>query len=116
MKILKPLAGGLFAAAITLVSGIGPPAHAQPAPSARTVAVHYGDLDLASPVGRTALGHRIDQAVRTACGTASSADLEGQNRAAACRRDLHTSLAGQREAAIAGARPTRAPTVLLARQ
>jgi UrcA family protein len=117
MKILKSVTAGLVAAGITALSGIGQPAHAQQAPApTRTVAVHYGDLDLASPAGRDALGHRISQAVRAACGTASPADLRGQNLAAACRRDLLTSLRDQREAGIAAARPANAPAVLLARR
>ena len=116
MKITKSLTAGLFAAGLTFASGIGQ-AQAQPAPSSiQTVAVHYGDLDLASQDGRAALSHRLRQAVNAACGNASSADLAGQNRAAACRRDLHASLANQRDAAFAAARPTGAPAVLLARR
>ena len=115
MKIVKSLAAGLLAAGLTFATGIGQ-AQAQPSAPVRTVAVHYGDLDLASQNGRSALSQRLRQAVDTACGTASPADLQGQNRAAACRRDLHASLAFQSEAAIAAARLSGSPAVLVARR
>lgn len=116
MTIIKSLTAGLLAAGLTFASGIGQ-AQAQQTPApVHTVAVHYGDLDLGSPDGRTALTHRLRQAVNAACGTASSADLAGQNRTAACRRDLHASLVEQRDAAFAAARPAGAPAVLLVRR
>ncbi len=103
MKTILTLAAALLSTAT--------PALAQPA--THSVAVHYGDLDLASADGRATLDSRLRQAVRTACGTASSADLRGLNRAAACRADLNRSLAERREAAYAAARPAR-PLVLVA--
>lgn len=116
MKMIKSLAAGLIAAGLTFASGIGQ-AQAQPGQGpVRTIAVHYGDLDLGSPGGRAALDHRLRQAVDTACGSASPVDLRGQNRAAACRRDLSASLAGQRERALAAATRNGAPAVLVARR
>jgi UrcA family protein len=98
LTMFAALLGGTLIAA----SGIGHVALAQP-PASRTVAVHYGDLDLRSAAGRSALDHRIRHAVRTACGEASPADLRGQNSIAACRYDLTASLAGQRDIALAAA-------------
>jgi UrcA family protein len=95
MKTITPLAAALLAAGLTTAAGA---AHAEPH---RTVAVHYGDLDLGSASGRRALDHRVRQAIRTACGAASSSDLAGQNSVADCRSELASSLAAQRNAAYA---------------
>ena len=111
MKTLINLAG-LLAGAVTAASGIGHAASAQP-PAVQTVAVHYGDLDLRSAAGRSALDYRIRHAVRTACGEASPADLRGQNLAAACRADLTTSLTRQRDLA---ATRRGSPATLVARR
>lgn len=117
MTLVKALSIGLAAAAITAVFGIGQVAQAQISPApARTVAIHYGDLDLASETGRSALGHRIRQAVGAACGEASSADLRGANAVLECRRDLTASLAGQRDAVLAAARSGGSPATLVARR
>lgn len=112
LTIFAALTGATFTAA----SGIGHAvARAQP-PAAQTVAVHYGDLDLGSPAGRAALNHRIRQAVRTACGEASSADLKGQNQVAACRAGLTASLADERDTALAAATRPGAAATLVARR
>jgi UrcA family protein len=102
MKTLTTLAA-LLGGALIAASGIGHVALAQP-PAARTVAVHYGDLDLRSAGGRSALDHRIRHAVRTACGNASPADLRGQNNVTACRKELTAGLARQRDIALAAGR------------
>jgi UrcA family protein len=109
--LLAALVGG----GLTTVSGIGHAAHAQP-PATRTVAIHYGDLDLGSSAGRSALNHRIRHAIRTACGDVSSADLEGQNMVATCREDLRTGLNRQRDAAYATTVRSGAPATLVARR
>ncbi len=114
MKKLTMLAA-LIGGGVTAASGIGHAAYAQP-PAAQTVAIHYGDLDLGSAAGRTALDHRIRHAIRTACGDVSSADLEGQNMVAACRDDLRASLTRQRDAAYAAAVRSGAPATLIARR
>ena len=115
MRMITSLAAGLLAFGVTAAAGIGHVAQAQPS-ATRTVAVHYGDLDLGSAAGRTALGHRIRQAVGTACGSASPADLEGRNLVADCRRDLMASLVTQRDLAIASARQSGSPATLVARR
>ena len=114
MKTLTTLAG-LLAGAVTAASGIGHVALAQP-PAVQTVAVHYGDLDLGSAGGRSTLNHRIRHAIRTACGEASSVDLEGQNLVAECREDLSASLARQRDVALAAAARRGSTTTLVARR
>lgn len=111
MKPITTLAA-LLAAGLTMASGIAHVAYAEPA--GRTVAVHYGDLDLRSDGGRAALDQRIGRAIQSACGAASPADLRGQNAAARCRADLRASLAPQRDAAFASA--GNSGTVLIARR
>ena len=106
------LLAALAGLAVTAVSGA---AHAEP-PASRTVAIHYGDLDLASAAGRATLDHRIRHGVRTACGDASPADLRGGNLVAACREDLTASLSRQRDAAYAAVVRRGAPATLVARR
>ncbi len=113
-KILLTL-GAIVAGTFTLTAGIGHAARAQ-ALAPRTVAIHYGDLDLGSAAGRASLDHRIRHAVRAACGEASPADLRGQNQAATCRDDLIAGLAEQREAALASAARRGSPAILVARR
>ena len=115
MKTITMTAAALLAVGITAASGIGHVAQAQ-INDVRTIAVHHGDLDLNSSAGRTALEARIRHAVRAACGSASPADLEGQNQVAECRRDLNASLQDERDAAFAAAGRNGAPTVLVARR
>jgi UrcA family protein len=105
MKTITTFAAALLAAGLTAASGVGYVAHAQE--GTRTVAIHYGDLDLGSAAGRKSLNHRIRHAVRAACGEASPADLKGRNETAACRADLNSSLAVQRDAAFAAAEQGR---------
>ncbi len=105
MKTFLTIAAALLASAT--------PAFAQPA--SHSVAVHYGDLDLASADGRATLDSRLRQAVRTACGDPSPADLRGLNRAAACRADLNRSLAQHRAAAYAAARQAEPPVLVASR-
>jgi UrcA family protein len=114
MKTLNLIAG-LLGTAFTAASGIGYPAYAQP-PAAQTVAIHYGDLDLGTTEGRTTLDHRIRHAVRTACGSASPADLKGQNLVADCRADLHASLVQKRDLVLASAARRGSPATLVARR
>ena len=115
MKTITSIAAALLAAGLTAASGIGHIAHAQQG-AVRTVAVPHGDLDLRAPAGRAQLENRIRHAVRTACGLASSADLQGQNQVAECRRDLTASLSAERDAAYAAAGRNSAPAVLAARR
>jgi len=81
-----------------------PPAAAQHAAPARSIAVGYADLDLGTERGRRMLDLRIAHAVAGACGEASSADLRGQNEVRACRVALRDQAAAQREVALASVR------------
>ncbi|MBA4760118.1 UrcA family protein [Sphingosinicella sp.] len=78
---LSALAGALWAL----------PAAAEPTTEATRV-VSYGDLDLATHEGRRALDRRIGIAVRSACGTASSADLVGKREVRRCREATHAAI------------------------
>lgn len=96
-------------AAVTAAALVLPHAAGAQAP-ARSVAIGYADLDLASEAGRRALDLRIMRAIRAACGEASSADLRGQNEMRACRVALQAQVAAQQEAAFASIwRGTTAP-------
>jgi UrcA family protein len=54
--------------------------------------VSYGDLDLATHEGRRTLDRRIGIAVRSACGTASSADLVGKREVRRCRDATYAAI------------------------
>ena len=95
MKTITTLAAALLA---TFTAA---PALAQDVPNVQSIAVSYADLDLGSEAGRTTFDHRLRQAVRALCGTASSADLRGQNRVDACRGELAARAAQQRDVALA---------------
>ncbi len=103
MKTIVTIAAALLASATPALSQ----------GSAHSVAVHYGDLNLASADGRATLDSRLRQAVRTACGDPSPADLRGRNQAIACRADLNRSLAERRVTVVAAAGNAR-PLVLVA--
>jgi UrcA family protein len=66
------------------------PAMAEPAPAATNVSivVHTADLDLSSQAGRNAPDHRLVAAAFDVCGTASDADLVGNNVVRACHADV----------------------------
>lgn len=95
MKTITTLAAALLA---TFTAA---PALAQDAPIARSVAVSYADLDLGSESGRATFDNRLRQAVREVCGSASSADLRGQNRVDQCRDQLTAQAVQQRDIALA---------------
>jgi UrcA family protein len=61
------------------------PAFSEPAPAQNVSIVHTSDLDLSSGAGRAALDRRLVTAAFEVCGTASDADLSGQNQVRACR-------------------------------
>ena len=88
-------------AAAMLATFTAAPALAQDAPSPRSVAVSFADLDLGSEAGRSTFDNRLRQAVRQDCGTASSADLRGQNQVDACREELTARAGQQRDVALA---------------
>ena len=60
------------------------PAFAEP-PSPATSIVRVADLDLASQAGQRSLDRRLSLAIAEVCGTASDADLAGQNEVRRCR-------------------------------
>lgn len=93
--LLAALGGALLAA----------PAAAQiPVQPEPVQTVSYSDLDLRTDAGRAALDRRIAAAVIEACGTASSADPQGQNEVRRCRAETLDSVAAKRDTILAAAR------------
>ena len=78
------------------------PAFAE-APAIVTSSVQTADLDLSSQAGQRALDRRISIAIKEVCGTASPADLAGQNDVRRCFTNTLASLAGERDQRIARA-------------
>ncbi|MGX5712940.1 UrcA family protein [Sphingopyxis terrae subsp. ummariensis] len=79
------------------------PAHAQPAPAPRSVAVVHSDLDLSTARGADKLERRIWRAVVTVCGSAPDYDLEGKNDVRHCRRDTMRQASADADRVIASA-------------
>ena len=79
---------------------------AEPAAPATSI-VRTADLDLASKVGQRALDRRLSIAIAEVCGTASDADLAGQNEVRRCRVATRQHVASDREGVLASssARP-----------
>ncbi len=50
------------------------------------IAVHYADLDLATPAGSAALYQRISQAAQSVCSDPRTRDLASFARARSCKR------------------------------
>lgn len=71
----------MFATAVAVALPVAQPARAE------SVAVHYGDLDLSSPPGRTALNRRIAAAARSVCGVGGTRELRAAMEAQNCFRD-----------------------------
>ena len=69
-------------AAIKAVPALAEPVAAQ---DINVSIVRTADLDLSTQSGRRALDHRLVNAAREVCGTASDVDLAGQNKVRACR-------------------------------
>lgn len=83
------------------------------APAGETrIVISPAGLNLTTAQGRAALDLRVLHAARTACGTPSSADLQGRNKAEACVADLRVAAAARRDTMIAAA--ARGTTVTLA--
>ena len=79
----------IASALITATAIKAAPAFAEaPAADVNVSIVSTGDLDLATAGGKRALDRRLVIAAREVCGTASDADLEGKNKARACRADV----------------------------
>jgi UrcA family protein len=73
-------------AAAALIKAV--PAFAEQALAQNIIIVHTNDLDLSSAKGRAALDHRLVNAAKLVCGTASDFDLAGNNAVRACRIDI----------------------------
>ena len=73
------------------------------APLVATSIVETADLDLSSHSGQRALDHRLTQAVKEVCGTASDVDVAGKNDVRRCRVETLASLASERDQRIADA-------------
>ncbi|MCW6529742.1 UrcA family protein [Sphingomonas sp. MMSM20] len=100
MKTILSLAA--LAAAV-----VGAPAFAQSDAPLPSVSVRHADLDLSNPRDVKRLDYRIVHAVTGVCGTASSADPEGQTNVQRCRVETLAAANTQR-AALLAAVPSRA--------
>ena len=78
------------------------PAFAQTGDRTRIVISPAG-LDLTTAQGRAALDLRVLHAARTACGTPSSADALGRNKADACIDEVRIAAAARQAEMIASA-------------
>jgi UrcA family protein len=72
-------------------------------------------LDLTTAQGRAALDLRVLHAARTACGTPSPADAQGQSKLAACVADVRLAANAQRDTLIASAQQQQAGRTLAGR-
>jgi UrcA family protein len=86
----------------TLLAFSATPALAEP-PVIATSFVETAGLDLSTPQGQRALDQRLSRAVKQVCGTASDADLSGQNEVRRCRVDTLASVSAERDQRIAAA-------------
>ena len=102
----NPYAIALVSALITAGAIKAVPAHAEPVTATQTYVsyVQTSDLNLASDSGRRTLDRRLAQAAREVCGTASDADLVGQNKTRACRADAIARGASQSANVLAAAK------------
>lgn len=89
----------ILAVAAVAASLSAAPASAQ---TLESIQVSYGDLNLHSAAGRTALDGRIAAAARRLCGTYPAFELEWSQVSRACQADVIASTAGQRDAVVAG--------------
>ena len=96
----------------TLLAFTATPALAEP-PVIATATVQTADLDLSSQAGQKALDHRLSQAVKEVCGTASDVDIAGKNEVRRCRVDTLANLSAERNQRIAAA--SSAPIKVAAR-
>jgi UrcA family protein len=65
-----------------------------------SVAVHYGDLNLASQAGVETLDRRLDRAVRRVCGSPIQRNLQMAQTIANCHEDTWNDIRSAREVAI----------------
>ena len=74
-------------AAIKAVPALAEPVAAQ---DFNVSIVSTADLDLSTETGRRVLDHRLVNAAREVCGSASDIDLAGKNKVRACRENVLT--------------------------
>ena len=86
----------------TLLTFAAAPALAE-APAPATAKVQIADLDLSTASGQRALDRRLSVAAKEVCGTASPADVAGQNEARRCFKNTLSSIASERDKRIAAA-------------
>ena len=86
----------------TLLALTATPGLSEPPVIASTI-VQTADLDLSSQVGQRALDHRLSQAAKEVCGTASDFDIAGKNEVRRCRVETLASLADERDQRVAAA-------------
>ena len=72
-------------------------------PVTATATVQTANLDLSSQAGRSALDHRLAQAVKDVCGSASDVDIAGKNDVRRCRVETLANLTAERDERIAAA-------------
>ncbi len=78
------------------------PTLAEP-PATVSSTVKIADLDLSTAEGQRKLDRRLSIAAREVCGTASPADLAGQNQVSRCFEDILARLASERDQRVAAA-------------
>ena len=94
----------LFSALLTAGMIKVPPALAQTAQSELAVSlVRTADLNLATEAGQRQLDHRIANAAREVCGSASDADLDGKNQVRKCRDETLAQAQVQKNSILAAA-------------
>ena len=86
----------------------------EPRADVNVTIVHTADLNLASKAGQRALERRLSVAATEVCGSASSADLSGQNEARSCVRAV-LAQARARSAELLARRSTREGVAIAAR-
>ena len=72
-------------------------------PVIATSTVQTADLDLSTAKGQQALEHRLQQAVKEVCGSASDVDVAGKNDVRRCRAETLANLSSEREQRISRA-------------
>ena len=87
-------------AAFAATSLVTCPAAAQTAPT--RVAVEYGDLNLASDIGRAAFDNRIAYAARQLCGDYLHTELKWAAMSQSCQADVIAGAQARRDAVLAG--------------
>jgi UrcA family protein len=73
---------------------------ATPAPAQETYVVSYGDLDIASPAGRTVLIQRVSSAVERVCGDSDVRNLHSGKAVKACRTETWQTVQPQLAAVL----------------